>query len=287
VKELILSNSYYLHAVITALILFVAWIIKKIIVSNVNKYVDNVNTKHSYRKLTSYILWVISIFLIGIVWLHNINVGMIFSIVGAGLVISLSELIMNIASWILIMIRKPFEIGDRLEIGEIKGDVVDIGPNFVTMLELDGWVSDEQSTGRIVHIPNNLVLKSSSYNYTKGFNFIWDEIKITITFESDYQKAKKVCQKYLDNFHESWAKNLEKKIRRAQNTYAISYKNLTPIVYVKVVENGIRLNLRFLVEPHRRREAENMLYQQILDNFAKEKGITFAYNTMRVTGKLG
>jgi len=179
-------------------------------------------------------------------------------------------------------LRKPFEIGERVQIGSLKGDVVDIRGFSTVLLELEGWVKDEQSTGRVVYIPNNFIFRQPVYNYTRGFDFIWDEIKIAITFESNYKKAKEICLEYLDDFHNSWAKDLDKKIRYAQNIYAIYYEKLTPTVYVKIVDSGILLSLRYLVEPHRRRYSEDLLYKKILDEFSKAKDITFAYTTYRI-----
>lgn len=183
----------------------------------------------------------------------------------------------------LSLIRKPFEIGERVQIGSVKGDVVDIRAFYVTLLEIENWIKEEQSTGRITHIPNNFIFRNPVYNYTKGFNFIWSEIKITITFESNYKKAKGICLKFLNEFHNSWAEDLDEEIKQAQNIYAIYYKKLTPTVYVKIVESGILLSLRYLVEPHKRRFSENFLCENILDEFSEARDINFAYTTYRIT----
>ena len=279
----ILRTDILIRVSISLGTILLAYIIRKIIIVRINKTVKNIIVRHNYRKLTVYILGAIVFLAIIFVWLKRINFGIIFSIIGAGLIISLNDLILSFFGWLFIVVRKPFDVGERVQIGSVKGDVVDIRAFYVTLLEIDGWVKEEQSTGRIVHLPNNFIFKNPVYNYTKGFNFIWNELKITITFESNYKNAKNICLNFLNQFHNSWAEDLDGKIEQAQNIYAIYYKTLTPTVYVKVVENGILLSLRYLVEPHKRRFSENSLFENILDEFSKNSDINFAYPTYRLT----
>ncbi|MBL7198069.1 MAG: mechanosensitive ion channel [Candidatus Omnitrophica bacterium] len=283
IKDVLLNIDFHNRILISIVAVFLIYTVKNTVAYYINRKITNINVRHGYRKLTAYISSVIILLILGFVWIRRINVGIIFSIVGAGLVISLSDFILSFIGWFFIIIRKPFEIGERVQIGTIKGDVVDIRGFYITLLEIGDWVEDEQSTGRIVHIPNNFIFRSPIYNYTKGFDFIWDEVKIGITFESNYKKAKDICLKYLDEFHSTWAKDLDEKIKKAQNIYAISYKELNPTVYVKIVDSGILLSLRYLVKPHQRRFSENFLYEKVLDEFSKANDINFAYTTYRIT----
>lgn len=282
-KDILYNPDFLIRVIFSVIILLIIYIIKEIVVRRINKNIENITLRHGYRKLSLYVFTTIIILIIGFVWIKKINFGVVFSIIGAGLVISLSDLILSFFGWLFVIVRKPFEIGERVQIGSVKGDVVDIRVFYVTLLEIEGWIKEEQSTGRIVHIPNNFIFRNPIYNYTKGFDFIWDEIKITITFESNYKKAKEICIKHIDEFHNSWAKDLDKKIRNAQNFYAIYYKKLTPTVYVKIVDSGILLSLRYLVEPQKRRDSENLLYEKILDEFSDSSDINFAYTTYRLT----
>jgi small-conductance mechanosensitive channel len=76
-------------------------------------------------------------------------------------------------------------VGDRVQIGDTRGDVIDIGLLRTTLMETGNWVSRDLYNGRIVRIPNNTVLKASVFNYSQGFRFIWDEIKVLLTATSD------------------------------------------------------------------------------------------------------
>lgn len=100
--------------------------------------------------------------------------------------------LINFAGWMFIMLRKPFVVGDRIQIGEHRGDVIDTRIFQFTMVEIGNWVDSDQSTGRIIHIPNGWVFNHSTANYSQGFAFIWNELPIIITFESNWEKAKKI-----------------------------------------------------------------------------------------------
>ena len=112
--------------------------------------------------------------------------------IGAGIALALQDVILSVAGWFLIIVRRPFQVGDRIELGGVKGDVIDIRLLQTSLLEIGNWVDADQSTGRIVHCPHSLVFKEPLFNYTKGFEFIWNEIKIPLTFESNWKKGKEI-----------------------------------------------------------------------------------------------
>lgn len=275
-------EKFGFHIFVSLVFLILILAVKKAVVHRINTRIEEVNARHNYRKLAVYICNVVFLAILGFIWIRRINFGLFLSIIGAGLVISLADYTLSLAGWLFIVARKPFVVGDRIQIGGVKGDVLDLRTFFITMMEIGGWVQDEQSTGRIVYIPNNFIFKNPVYNYTHGFDFVWNEIKITITFESNYGKAKEICLNFLNDFHNSWARGLEQKIKQAQNLYAIHYKELTPIVYLKIVDSGILLSLRYLVEPQKRRSSENALSERILDGFSRENDIRLAYTTYRL-----
>ncbi len=128
-----------------------------------------------------------------IAWFGNLTGWAAYlGIVSAGLAIALQDPVVNLAGWIFLAIRKPFVVGDRIEIGGHRGDVIDLRLFQFSLMEIGNWVHAEQSTGRIIHLPNGWVFRHSTANYTKGFDFIWNELPVTVTFESDWRKAKQL-----------------------------------------------------------------------------------------------
>jgi small-conductance mechanosensitive channel len=99
--------------------------------------------------------------------------------------VALQDVLASIAGAFSIGFSKLYAVGDRVQIGDTRGDVIDIGLLRTTLMETGNWVSRDLYNGRIVRIPNNTVLKASVFNYSQGFRFIWDEIKVLLTATSD------------------------------------------------------------------------------------------------------
>jgi small-conductance mechanosensitive channel len=98
----------------------------------------------------------------------------------------------SIAGAFSIGFSKLYTVGDRVQIGDTRGDVIDIGLLRTTLMETGNWVSKDLYNGRIVRIPNNILLKVPVFNYSQGFRFIWDEIKVLLTTTSDCQLAREM-----------------------------------------------------------------------------------------------
>jgi len=153
------------------------------------------------------------------------------------------------------------------------------------MVEIGNWVDADQSTGRIVHVPNSKVLREPLANYHIGFEYIWNEIPVLITFESDWKKAKQLLENIAHDNAERLSEGAQKQIRRAAEKYLIFYGALTPIVYTKVKDSGVMLTLRYLVNPRQRRSSEQQIWEAVLDAFAEAENIELAYPTTRFYSK--
>ena len=118
-------------------------------------------------------------------------------------------------------------------------------------------------------------------NYSIGFNYIWHEIAVLITFESNWEKAKKILVNIVNEKSEHISQSAAKKIKDASKKYMIFYKNLTPIVYTAVKDSGVNLTMRFLCDPRQRRGYEQSIWEEVLLQFGKCDDIDFAYPTQR------
>ncbi len=201
----------------------------------------------------------------------------ILTVIGAGLAIAMREVLLNIAGWFYITIVNPYRQGDRIEINGVQGDVIDIRVMRTTVMEIRGWVDADQSTGRISHVPNGWTLNNAVYNYTRGFNFIWNELSVTLTFRSDWQKAQAVMQSYAEESTKLVEHQAASEIRQMSREFLIHYSILSPFVYVKIVDNGVRLTLRYLCDVRKRRGTEHALTISVLEAFKHESGIELAY----------
>ncbi len=133
----------------------------------------------------------------------------------AGLAIALQDPIVNLAGWLFIMLRKPFDVGDRIQIGDNRGDVIDLRIFQFTLMEVGNWVDADQSTGRVIHIPNGKIFREAQANYSKGFQYIWNEVPVLVTFESDWKKAKSILLEIANRHAEHLSRAAEEKLRHA------------------------------------------------------------------------
>jgi small-conductance mechanosensitive channel len=216
------------------------------------------------------------------IWLGGISgLAASLGIISAGLAIALHAPLTNFAGWVFLTVRRPFTVGDRIQIGEYAGDVIDLRLFAFSLVEIGNWVNADQSTGRILHIPNGKVFQETVANYTQGFNFIWDEMPVTVTFESDWRRAKEILTEIAQRHTAIKSEHAQQEVRKAASRYLIRYEHLTPIVWTSVADIGVTLTIRYLTDPRRRRSTENAIWEDILEAFWGADDIDFAYPTMR------
>ncbi|MCF7858635.1 MAG: mechanosensitive ion channel family protein [Candidatus Cloacimonetes bacterium] len=285
VKELIdsLYNSPVAFKIVHTLIwLLILWLINLITVKLINKKISGLKTQYHWRKLINVITIMIAIVILIRIWFQGTQSLITYlGLLSAGIAIALKDVLANLVGWLYIITRRPFKVGDRIQIGEHSGDVIDQSFFEFTLLEINNWVQADQSTGRLIHIPNGKVFYQELANYDEGFKYLWNEISVVITFESDWQKAKKILLEVVNDKGEHLSKTVENQVKRAARKYMIYYKNLTPIVYTSVVENGVKLTIRHLCETRKRRGYTEAIWEDVLVRFSKQKDITLAYPTTR------
>ena len=278
-------NAYHVqieNLLLSLLIVGILLFIKKVLISLISKNTKDPKTVYYSKRIIGYIYAFLLIILLGSVWIKGFgSIGTYLGIASAGVAIALHETIANIAGWFFILWRKPFVIGDRIQIGETKGDVIDLRLFQFSMVEVGNWVEAEQSTGRIIHVPNSHVLKERTANYHGGFNYIWNEIHILVTFESNWRKTREILEKIAKEKIESSARQAEIQLRQAAERYMIHFSKLTPAVYMSARDSGVLFSVRYMINPRQKRGSEQSLWEVILDEFEKHPDIELAYPTTR------
>ena len=269
---------------LVSLVVVVALVVgRRLLLRVIEARIDSRAVLYRWAKASGYAVFVIGLLVIMQVWFSAIrSLGTFLGLVSAGLAIALKDLVADVAGWAFILWRKPFELGDRIEIGGQAGDVVDIRVFAFTVMEIGNWVSADQSTGRIIHMPNAKVFTESLANYTAGFSFIWNELGVLVTFESDWRRAKTILQEIAESETQGVSQEAEAKLKRTSKRFLIHYTRFTPAVYTSVLDSGVMLTIRYLCRPRQRRGTAQAMWERVLDAFAQEDGIDFAYPTQRV-----
>ena len=267
-------------ATFIAILIFI--IIRRIILRIVFRKTSDALVRYRWQKTSSYIIYAAGLIVVGQIWFKGIqSIATYLGLLSAGVAIALKDPLTNITGWFFILSRTPFAIGDRVQIGHHAGDVIDINFFKFTLMEIGHWGEGEQSSGRIIHIPNGKVFTETLANYGKGFKYIWNEVPVLITFESDWKDAKKILHNISIKHAEHVTKAAARKFKETSKLFMMYKPDFNPQVYTKVEDSGILLTIRYLCNPRKRRITSQMIWEDILDSFSKKENIDFAYPTTR------
>jgi small-conductance mechanosensitive channel len=269
---------------LSGVLILLLWFARKFAVRLLNKQNLEAEARYRWTKIINYAVTIIGIFTVGAVWWSFIgSLATILAVILAGLAIALREPITNVAGWAFIMWRRPFVLGDRIEMAGVKGDVADINWFTFSLLEIGGMDMGRQPTGRVVHMPNSWVFSKYTANETQKFGFVWHEIPVVITFESNWRKAEsllcEIAEKQAGELTPAAKAALQK---AATHLLFSSSDRVEPNVYVRVIDIGVELTLRLVTAARKRREVEQSVWKKVLDAFAQEPDIDFAYPTQRI-----
>jgi len=271
-----------IRLLLTLSVLAVVWTFRELILFIKLRRVTDVKIQYRWRRGTSYVSFLSTIILIGIIWLETAGqIATYLGLLSAGLAISLKDPLTNFIGWGYIIWRRPFKVGDRIQVGTHAGDVIDINIFQFALLEIGNWVDADQSTGRIIHVPNGKIFVEPLANYTEEFDFIWNEIGVTITFESDWQEAKAMLLEISQTYTASENEIQSELSTPKKSKYLYFYTHLTPVVYTTIMEDGVNLTIRYMCRPRNRRSSEQSIIEDILIAFNSNQTINFAYPTRR------
>ncbi len=257
------------------------FLLRWLILRYVHRHIDEPDVWFRAKRIATYTTTVIAAITLAWIWVDAFDsLPTYLGLVSAGIAIALADLLKNMAGWLFILVRRPLRIGDRIEVDGTAGDVVDIRLFRFSLMEIGNWVHADQSTGRLVHVPNGVVFTTPIANYTEGFEHIWHEIRVLITFESNWQKAKQIIREEVDTVSSFDGEALQR-LREAAREYQIKIGTLTPIVYLTVEDSGVLLTGRLLIPARERRIVDERVWSALLTRFAEEDDIELAYPTVR------
>ncbi len=292
-QTLHLGHEAQRGVLVTALVAVTFLVLRWIVLRVVLRRVEDVRVRYLWRRFTLYLVFLLVAIVALAAWLGETPIFSTYlGLLSAGLAIALRDPLVNLAGWLFILWRRPFVVGDRIEIDTVKGDVIDSRLFQFSLMEIGNWVAADQSTGRVIHVPNGKVFSHALANFTSGFQFIWNELPIMVTFESDWRKAKDLLLEIANRHAEHLGEEAAQQVKRAAQKYMIFFRRLTPAVYTSVADSGVVLTIRYLCPPRQRRGTSQAIWEDVLDAFAAHDDIDFAYPTQRfydnpVEGKPG
>ena len=243
---------------------------------------DDMWSAYRASKVITYTATVLGLLSLAWIWIDAFdNLPTFLGLLSAGIAIAQSYVLKNLAGWFYKLSRRPFRLGDRNEVDGVKGDVIDVRLYRFSLMEIGTCVDADQTTGRLNHIPNGVLFTKTVANYTEGFEYIWYEIPVLITFESDRAEARELIERAVRETTPNVEMAAGSRIRETARDYHIKVGTLTPIVYLSVDDSGVMYTCRFLVGARQQRDIAQAVWEAILDRIDHAARVELAYPTVR------
>lgn len=273
-------EKFLIVLIVFSMTVYAVSLVKK----QINSHIHENTTRYKLRKtitLVSYIVFVI----IGIaIFKESLgNFAVAIGVIAGGIAFALQEVIISIAGWLAITFSSFYKVGDRIKIGSISGDVIDIGILRTTLMECGDWVQSDLYNGRIVRVANSFIFKSPVYNYSGEFPFLWDEIHLPIRYGSSVEMTRETLLNIANEIVGEFTDSVKKSWEDLYKLYAIEEAQIEPMVTIIATDNWIQFTLRYVVSFKKRRSTKDKLFTRFLEEVQKsEGGIQMASQTSEI-----
>lgn len=285
IEELLFNDS--ISKMVTLIVgAIIIWAIGKFIQSKIFSKIKDTDNRYKAKKFGTLLVWVAIIVYFSIVYSNKLGgLTVALGVAGAGIAFALQEVIASVAGWLAVLFGGFYKTGDRVQLGGIKGDVIDIGVLRTTLMELGQWVDGDLYNGRIVRIANSFVFKEPVFNYSADFPFLWDEVKIPIKYGSDYQLAEKLIGDVGLEITGDFVEQAKGGWKEMTDKYLIEQANINSTVAIKANDNWVEFTLRYIVDYKRRRGLKNEIFKAILSAVENSNGkVQLASATFDIVG---
>ncbi len=247
-------------------------------------YVRDNTTRYQTRKVVTFIGYLAAVAFVALVFSDKLGgFTVAFGVAGAGIAFALQEVIASAAGWVAVSFGGFYKVGERVQLGGIKGDVIDIGMLRTTIMQIGEWVHGDAYNGRIVRVANSFVFKEPVFNYSGEFPFLWDEIMVPIKYGSDYRLARKLIGRVAEEVVGEYARSAEQAWEPITRRYLIEKAGVHPMVMMNANQNWIEFTLRYVVDYKARRSTKDRLFVRILEEIDKNSELVgIAASTLNI-----
>ncbi|NJL16134.1 MAG: mechanosensitive ion channel [Nitrospira sp.] len=238
-----------------------------------DRYVQEPGNLYRAKKMLTFLGYFTALIIISLIFSDRLGkMAVAFGVAGAGIAFALQEVIASLAGWVAISFGNFYNTGDRVQLGGIKGDVIDIGMLRTTMMEIGQWVNADLYNGRIVKIANSFVFKEPVFNYSGDFPFLWDEITTPVKYGSDYRLARDIFQRILLDITGEYTQEAKMSWAALIRQYRVEPAELDPRVFLIANDNWMEFTLRYVVDYKKRRVTKDLLFTRVLEDVDRTSG---------------
>jgi len=279
-----LAQKIVLAIMLIFFVLMVARLLKKIL----NRKIEDKTTVFNFNRIADLFASLLILVIILSLLFANWYAAMVsFGIVSLILGFALQNLIISFFGWLYILIRKPYEVGDRIRIGTVYGDVINVSYVDTTLWEFNGdYLSGDHPSGRIIRFANSKVFSEFVYNYSWPlFPFIWNELSLFISYQSDFKFTSDSIKRIVETeIGEAMVRRVKRFKKLLTDTPVDELDvNEYPSVILRAHTNAwIEVVVRYLVEPKNSGRVKKKLFETIMDELKKNpEKVMFPNTTIR------
>lgn len=252
----------------------------------VTRRVGDPFTRYHVRKAVRFGVAAAALVALAVVWQPFAGrIGIVLGLAAAGIAFAMQEVVGAVAGWFNILSGRIFRVGDRIEMGGVQGDVIDITPLRTKILEMgsahggDSWVRGRQHTGRIVAVSNKATFTQPVFNFSAGFEYVWEELALPIAYDGDWRTAEAILVE--EAKRASRTEGAPAALEQMKRRYPVPPTELEPRVFVRATDDWIELSARFLVPLRTARTVKSALTRRVVERL-EEAGIDVASQTAEI-----
>ena len=242
---------------------------------------DDRHSAYWIRKVTTYAVWGLTVLLVVLIWAEfGRRLGFVVGAASAGVAFALQNVLGSFAAWLGILAGRVFRVGDRVMMGGVKGDVIDLSPLRTTVMEIgspgssedsDVWVRARQYTGRVVTISNKAFFDEPIYNYSKDFDYVWEEITVPVSYKTDWDKGRAILLEEVEAATRGFRQESAEALVRMSRRYLVGESEVEPRVFVRLTDNWVELSARFVIPTRSARALKSGISENVLKRYAREE----------------
>lgn len=244
-------------------------------------------SRYYLRRVAHFLTGAVAVVALAMVWRpFSGRIGLVLGLVAAGFAFAMQEVIGAWAGWLANLTGRVYRIGDRIDIGGVRGDVVDITPLRTKLLEIGeatpdnvGWVRGRQPTGRLVSVSNKKTFTESVFNYSAELDFIWEELTLSVGYDSDWERARVIME---EEAATASAETAPRALSAFRKRYPLRRADATARVFTRATDNYLELAARFPVSVRIARPVKDELTRRVLERFRGE-GIPIASTSQDIS----
>ena len=268
-----LSNPTVIRALTAVVALVVILLVARLIRTSITHYVSDTDSRYRLRKFITFLAYIAVALMFSVVFSDQLgSLTVAFGVAGAGIAFALQEVIASFAGWFAIHFAHFYKVGDRVEVGGIKGDVIDVSFLRTILMEVGEWVHADLYNGRVVRVANSFVFKAPVYNYSGEFPFLWDEIRVPVKYGSDRKLARKLLEQIAEEVLAEYGEKAGNSWQDFAKKFLLSDAKTVPAVTMEANDNWIEYTVRYVVDFKGRRATKNRLFEAILDAVDETEG---------------